>query len=182
MPVPDAHLLFAVRRAHARIHVEHDASGRTASMNAVGEIGERGQVFFGRQPARLKAPHLARRRGTSRGRLPADDPAHRGIMPKSLGVVDVLVSCKPPEHGLSQHSDQGVSAVLARSRVGKPIASRLRKAESIVKLAIGEQPSISEVTTEPRNWSVTRRSKSSLSASPLDSPAGFVMTAALESA
>jgi hypothetical protein len=78
-------------------------------MNAVdpmtGEIGERGQVFFGRQPARLKAPHLARRRGASRGRLPADDPAHRGIMPKPLGVVDVLVSCKPPEHCLSQHSD-----------------------------------------------------------------------------
>ena len=33
--VPDAHLLFAVRRAHARIHIEHNASGRTTGMNFV---------------------------------------------------------------------------------------------------------------------------------------------------
>jgi hypothetical protein len=36
----------------------------------------------------------------------------------------------------------------------------------------------SEVTTEPRNWSITRRSKSSLSAPSFDSPAGFVMMGA----
>jgi hypothetical protein len=45
MAVPDAHLLFAVRRADARIHVEHDTSRRTPCMNAVdpfaGEISER---------------------------------------------------------------------------------------------------------------------------------------------
>ena len=45
MPIPDAHLLFAVRRADARIHVEHYTSGRTTSVNAVDplarEIGER---------------------------------------------------------------------------------------------------------------------------------------------
>ena len=35
MPVPDAHLLFAVSRIHARIHVEHNASRRTAGMNLV---------------------------------------------------------------------------------------------------------------------------------------------------
>jgi hypothetical protein len=48
---------------------------------------------------------------------------------------------KPPEHRLPQHTDQSVP-VLAPPRVGEPIASRLRKAESIVKLAIGKQPSI----------------------------------------
>jgi hypothetical protein len=31
LAIPDAVLLFAVGRAHARIHVEHDASRRTAS-------------------------------------------------------------------------------------------------------------------------------------------------------
>ena len=45
MPVPDAVLLFAVRRADARIHVEQDTSRRTTTMNAVdplaGKIGER---------------------------------------------------------------------------------------------------------------------------------------------
>jgi hypothetical protein len=35
MPVPDAHLLFAMGRADAGIHVEHDASRRTAGMNLV---------------------------------------------------------------------------------------------------------------------------------------------------
>jgi len=35
MPVPDAHLLFAMGRTDARIHVEHDASRRTAAMNTV---------------------------------------------------------------------------------------------------------------------------------------------------
>jgi hypothetical protein len=35
MAVPDAHLLLAMRWADARIHVEHDASGRTAAMNLV---------------------------------------------------------------------------------------------------------------------------------------------------
>jgi hypothetical protein len=59
MAVSDAHLLFAVRRADARIHVEHDASRRTATMKAVdpvaGKIGESGEVLFGRKPASLEA-------------------------------------------------------------------------------------------------------------------------------
>jgi hypothetical protein len=42
--IPDAVLLFAVGRAHARIHVEHDASRRTAVMNTInpmaGKIAE----------------------------------------------------------------------------------------------------------------------------------------------
>src|ERR1700732_889001 len=50
MAVPDAVLLFAVRRVHARIHIEHDASRWTTAMNAVdplaGKIGERRKVPF----------------------------------------------------------------------------------------------------------------------------------------
>jgi hypothetical protein len=46
MAVPHAHLLFAVRRAHARIHVEDDALRWTTIMNAVNplarKIGEGG--------------------------------------------------------------------------------------------------------------------------------------------
>jgi hypothetical protein len=41
MAVPGAQLLFAVRRADARIHVEHDASGRTAAMNLVDPSADR---------------------------------------------------------------------------------------------------------------------------------------------
>src|ERR1700704_126136 len=36
--VPDAVLLFAVSRTDARIHVEHDAARRTASMNPVNPL------------------------------------------------------------------------------------------------------------------------------------------------
>jgi hypothetical protein len=41
MAVPHAHLLFAVRRAHARIHVEDNALRWTTTMNAV--IGQKDQ-------------------------------------------------------------------------------------------------------------------------------------------
>jgi hypothetical protein len=99
--VPDAHLLFAMRRAHARIHVEHRAPWRSASMNAVdplaGKLGESDKVFT-RQPLRLEAAHLTRRSRSALSRLAADDPAHRRIMPQTLGVVHVLVSGKPTEN------------------------------------------------------------------------------------
>jgi hypothetical protein len=71
--VPDAILLFAVSRTDARIHVEHGTSRRTTTMDAVdpfaGEISERRKVPFRREPARLKAAHLARRSRCIRGRL-----------------------------------------------------------------------------------------------------------------
>ena len=44
MAVPDAQLLLAMGRAHAGVHVEHDASRRPAAMHTVdpsaGQIGE----------------------------------------------------------------------------------------------------------------------------------------------
>jgi hypothetical protein len=43
--VPDAVFLLAMRRAHARIHIEHDASRRTTTMDDIdppaGKISER---------------------------------------------------------------------------------------------------------------------------------------------
>ena len=84
MAAPDAVLLFAMRRADARIHVKQDTSRWTATMNAVdpfaGEISKRRKALFRREPARLKAAHLARRSRCPQSRLSADDPPHRGIM------------------------------------------------------------------------------------------------------
>jgi hypothetical protein len=58
MAVPDAVLLFAVGRAHARIHVKHDAVRRATTMDDIdplaGKIGERQQVLFGSEPLRLE--------------------------------------------------------------------------------------------------------------------------------
>jgi hypothetical protein len=38
MTVPDAHLLRAVHRAHARIYIEHDAPRRTAAVDEVNPL------------------------------------------------------------------------------------------------------------------------------------------------
>ena len=99
-------------------------------------------AILARCALRLEPPHLARRGCTTMSRPSADDPSHRGIMAQPLGAVDVLVSGKPTEHRLPQHTDKSVPAVLAGAGVGKPLASRLRKAESIIKLAICKKPSI----------------------------------------
>src|SRR5262249_3397057 len=94
--VPVAHLLFAMRWADARIHVEHDAARRPASMNAIdpsaGKISKSGKVLFGREPSRLEAAHLARRGCAPMRGLAADDPAHRRIVTQTLGVVHIFVS------------------------------------------------------------------------------------------
>jgi hypothetical protein len=48
MSVPDAHLLFAVGRADARIYVQDNALGRTTTMDGIdplaGKVGERRKV------------------------------------------------------------------------------------------------------------------------------------------
>src|SRR6476620_8176992 len=65
MAVPDAVLLLAMGRADARIHVEHDATGRPAGMHKVdplaGQVSESRKVLGCREPLRLEATHLARR-------------------------------------------------------------------------------------------------------------------------
>ena len=83
MAVPDAHLLLAMRRAHARIHVEHDATRRPSTVHKIdplaGQVGKSRKVLC-RKPPCLEAAHLARRSRTALSRLAADDPAHRRIV------------------------------------------------------------------------------------------------------
>ncbi len=63
MAVPHAVLLLAVRWAHARIHVEHDALRWTTTMNDIdplaGQVGKSREVCRCREPLCLEAPHLA---------------------------------------------------------------------------------------------------------------------------
>src|ERR1700731_1523361 len=112
VPIPDAHLLFAVRWADARIHIENDASGRTATMYiidpAAGKISESGKVLSNSEPLGLEAAHLARRCTTTRNRFFADDPAYRRTVPQPLGVVHILVSSEASEHRLSQQADKSI--------------------------------------------------------------------------
>ena len=102
MAVPDAVLLLAVGRAHARIHIEHDASRRTTTMDEIdplaGQVSKRREVLGYREPLRLEAAHLARRSRTTLSRFAADNPAHRRIVTQPLGVVHVLVTSEAAEH------------------------------------------------------------------------------------
>jgi hypothetical protein len=102
MAVPDAHLLFAVGRAHARIHVEHDATRRPAAMHKIdplaGQVSEGRKIHRCRQPMRLEAAHLARRSRATLSRFATDNPAHRRIVTQAFGVIHVLISSKTTKH------------------------------------------------------------------------------------
>src|SRR5262245_31305295 len=101
MAVPEAHLLLAMSRADARIHVEHDASLRANGYEHGRSIGRRDRrAPKGSSPASASAsrnvpsgsampphpkPPCCRRSSTSR------------IVAHAFGVVHVLVSGEPPE-------------------------------------------------------------------------------------
>jgi len=63
-------------------------------------------------------------------------------MAKTFGVVDILVSSKPPEYGLPQHPHESVPAVLSRACVGEPLAGPVRKTERVIKFTVGEQTGV----------------------------------------
>jgi hypothetical protein len=102
VPVPDAHLLLAVGRADAGIHVERDASlaadGRHEPCRSIGRIDRQAprgsslrqaiasrSVPFGLPTRRIPRPPCHRRSSA----LPD--------LAKPLGVVNVLVSGEPTE-------------------------------------------------------------------------------------
>jgi hypothetical protein len=65
-----------------------------------------------------------------------------------------------------------MAASLAGAGVSEHLARHHCQAERVIEFAICEQSGI-EVTTDPRNWSVNLRSKSSLKTPSVDSPVGF---------
>lgn len=64
VPVPDAVLLIAVRRADARIQIEANtiawATFRNVADPMAGQVGKRSEVLRSRQPVRFESAHLAR--------------------------------------------------------------------------------------------------------------------------
>ena len=106
------------------------------------KISKSRKVLFGGEPSRIEAAHLAWRCSAAMSGLAADDPAHRRIVAQTFGVVHVLVSGEPPEHGLPQQPDQRMATVPAGAGVSGRAACHHAEAE--------------DVTTEPRNWSVNQ--------------------------
>jgi hypothetical protein len=96
------------RGIDARIHVEQDASWRSAAVHAIDpstrKIGERGEVFLGCKPARFEAAHLAWRRRARQCGPASDDPAHRRIMAQTLSVIYVFVAGEASKDGLPEPS------------------------------------------------------------------------------
>ena len=83
------------------------------------EIDERDKVLIIREPLGLEASHLAGGGCLFRCGATANNPAHRRIATEPVGVVHVLVSGKPTEHRLSQHSDQIMPTVPARASISQ---------------------------------------------------------------
>ena len=138
--------LFAMGRADARIHIEHDGARRTPTVNGVDplprETSERGKVLVARQPLGLEPPHLAGRGRVALDSLAADNPAHRRITPQPVGVVDVFVSRKPTKHRLAQHTDKIMATVPTRATINQVLLRHGHQAECVIKLAIGQQARI----------------------------------------
>ena len=63
-------------------------------------------------------------------------------MPQALGVVDILVSGKPPEHRLPQQPDQRMAAIPAGACIGEHVARHRAETEGVVEFAIGQQSGI----------------------------------------
>ena len=87
-------------------------------------------------------PHLAGRCPAALDRLAADDPAHRGITPEPVGVVDILVAGETPIDGLAKETDDAVPAVPASAAIREHAARQCGQPERVVQFAISEQPRV----------------------------------------
>ena len=76
------------------------------------------------------------------GCFPADDPAHRRIMAQPLGVIHVLITGQPSEHGLPQHAHQRMAAIPASARLGENFGRHRGKTERVAEFSIREQSGV----------------------------------------
>ena len=139
-------LLFAMGRADAAVHVENDHFRWTAVMNAVNpdpvHIGQDFNVRVARQKLRLEAPHLAAGRSLSFDGLASNNPPHRRITSKTLGVVYVFITANTAKHRLAKLPRHAVPSVLAGTAVLENIPSNFGQAKRVIKLSIGEKPTV----------------------------------------
>ena len=183
VPVVGRAFLSTVGWADAAVHIKHDHLRRATVMNAVdpsaGKITKRGEVFLGGQNFRLEAPHLTARGRLFRDSMAADDPSHDRVEAEPVGIVHVVVPAKAPENGLAE---------LRRPRPWRPFIP-VRRVSVSTSPAISAQfdrrhpvpgtanNPASEVTLEPWNSSLSRRSKSTRRHPCFDSPIGCAISA-----
>ena len=152
--VPNAQLLFAVgQRADARIHVEHDASWRTTGVNPGRSIGPKDwrapTEFFSVVSQRVsKRPIWLADAAFPEVALPPTIQRMAGSWRNRSASFTSSYPASRPNTACRNIPTGAMPAVLARPRIREPIASRLRKAESIVKLAIGDGALVTELAYE----------------------------------
>jgi hypothetical protein len=122
------------RLAHARLHVEHDAAGRSAVMHKVdplaGQVGKSRKVLVCSKPSRLKAANLARRSYTAHDGFAADNPAHRRIVPKRSASLTSSYPARRP------NTDCRSKPTSVRRRASR---RHHAQAKSVVEFAVGQQ-------------------------------------------
>jgi hypothetical protein len=62
--------------------------------------------------------------------LAADDPAHRRIVTKTLGIVHILIAGETAEHRLPQQTDQRMAPVLANAGISESPANAVNLSTS----------------------------------------------------
>ncbi len=140
--VPDAVLVVAMGRAHARIHIEHDASWRTASMHAIdpltGKIA-RAERFFSAVSQRVsKRPIWLADAAHPEAAFP---PTIQRVAESWRSRSASLTSSYPARRPKTDcRNIPSVTAIIAGARVSEPLARHRGKAECVVKFAIGKQP------------------------------------------
>jgi hypothetical protein len=172
VPVPDAHLLLAMGRADARIHIEHDAARRPSTVHEVDpstrQIGQRRQVRLCRQPMRLEAAHHSRRRLPQKigACISQIEPAHHStsaIFPtaaqkRTLSEVRVVPTAVIWQ-SYSITSSARASSVGGISRPSALAALRLKIVVNLVACSTGMSPGLAPLrilstkTAARINWS-----------------------------
>ena len=103
--------------------------------------------------------------------MAADDPSHDRVEAEPVGIVHVVVPAKAPENGLAELRDKTVATVLPTTGVGEYVPAISLSPTASSSSRYGNNPA-SEVTLEPWNSSLSRRSKSSLRTPSFDQPIG----------
>jgi len=74
--------------------------------------------------------------------LAANNPAHRRIMAQPFRIIYIFVSSKTAKHGLPQHSNESVPAILADPCVQKPLICHRGEAERVIEFPVGKQSGV----------------------------------------
>jgi hypothetical protein len=180
--VPDAQFLFAMRPAHARTHMEHNASWRV--VNAIDPLARQigsAERFFSVMSQRVsKRPVWLGEAATPVAVLP---PTIHCIAGSSRNRSASFTSSYPASRPnmACRNIPTGAWRPFASASIRERLARHRGETERVVESPWGQ--SQSDVTTESRNWSISRRrSNSGFSVSPFDSSARLAMAAAFKSA